>query len=122
MDFATTAIRIRAEKPTWNVLPLTLGFWNASDPTPVFFSGNRNKRWINYVNDKLLEKYRQSYVSATTLEQKKAVAKKVQIRFYEIGVYAPVVQVATINAYRSNLKGVLNTALLFFWNISKNKE
>jgi peptide/nickel transport system substrate-binding protein len=60
-----------------------------------------------------------SYATAGTLDDQKMLAEEIQKISYEEGVYAPIGQYFIPSAWSSELEGVLDGPVPFFWNISK---
>jgi peptide/nickel transport system substrate-binding protein len=77
------------------------------------------KNWFGWPCDEELEKIRLEYPAAQTPQQQKAIAERIQKRFYEVVPYIPTGQFFAPIAYRNNLSGVLDTVRLVLWNIEK---
>ena len=76
--------------------------------------------WFGWPKDDALEAMRLEFTKASTAEEKKAIAEKIQAHVYEMGYYAPIGQYFTKTAWLGNLEGVLDAPAPLFWNIKKN--
>ena len=122
MDWSTLTSR-RAKRD-----PVTEGGWNmfhtwwigadVIDPMAIAFSGNPDKGWFGWPTDEELEKARAAFATASTLEEKQEIAKKVQERLWAIGASGELGQFFTPVAYRNNVKGLIKSPVQFFWNMS----
>ncbi len=83
-------------------------------PTPC-----DGKNWFGWPCDEELEKIRLEFPAAQTAQQQKAIAERIQRRFYEVVPYIPTGQFFAPIAYRNNLSGILDTVRLVLWNIEK---
>jgi len=122
MDWATLTSR-RAKRD-----PVSKGGWNmfhtwwigadVMDPMSIAFSGNPEKGWFGWPSDAELEKARAAFATASTEEEKKAIAAKVQERLWAIGASGELGQFFVPVAYRKNVKGLIKSPVQFFWNMS----
>ncbi|MBB3995622.1 peptide/nickel transport system substrate-binding protein [Sulfitobacter undariae] len=79
-----------------------------------------NGGWFGWPDVPKLEELRMSYATAQSLEEQQGLAAEIQKVAYEEGVYAPIGQYFVPTAWASNLDGVLEGPVPFFWNITKN--
>jgi len=124
MDWATLTSR-RAKRD-----PVSEGGWNmfhtwwigadVIDPMAIAFSGNPDKGWFGWPEDEALEEARQAFAVATTVEEKKEIAKRVQERLWAIGASGQLGQFFVPVAYRNNVEGLIRSPVQFFWNMSVN--
>lgn len=84
----------------------------------IAFSGNPDKGWFGWASDAELEEARTAFPKATTLEEKKAIAQKVQERLWAIGASGELGQFFTPVAYNNKVKGLIKSPVQFFWNMS----
>ena len=77
------------------------------------------KNYAGWPCDDEIERLRDAWGKAPSLEERKQIATKIQQRSAEFVPYAPVGQYSAPLAYRSNLKGFLKVPLPVMWNVSK---
>jgi peptide/nickel transport system substrate-binding protein len=122
MDWSTLTSR-RAKRD-----PVSEGGWNmfhtwwigadVIDPMAIAFSGNPDKGWFGWPEDKQLEEARAAFALAGSLEEKQEIAKKVQERLWAIGASGELGQFFVPVAYRNNVTGLIKSPVQFFWNMS----
>jgi peptide/nickel transport system substrate-binding protein len=126
MDWTTMVNRLVTKKG-----PPSEGGWNAFgtswvqvdilDPlmTP-YLAANCDKARAGWPCDEGVEKLRDAYVKATTLEEKKAVAEQVQRRVAEVVTHVPLGEWFVVSAVRSNI-GTMKTPppVTVLWGVTK---
>jgi len=126
MDWTTMVNRLVTKKG-----PPSEGGWNAFgtswvqvdilDPlmTP-YVAANCDKARAGWPCDEGIEKLRDAYVKATTLEDKKAVAEQVQRRVAEVVTHVPLGEWFVVSAVRSNI-GTMQTPppVTVLWGVTK---
>ncbi len=122
MDWSTLTSRRAKRDPVdkggWNMFHT---WWIGADvvnPTSIAFSGNPDKGWFGWPSDAELEKQRALFAKATTLDEQKMIAAKVQERLWAIGASGELGQFFTPVAYRKNVHGLIKSPVQFFWNMS----
>ncbi len=125
MDWSTLTSR-RAKRD-----PISDGGWNmfhtwwigadVSDPMSIAFSGDPEKGWFGWPTDEELEKLRHDYARAGSLDERKAIAEKVQQRLWAIGASGELGQFFNPVAYRNNVHGLIKSPVQFFWNMSVDR-
>jgi peptide/nickel transport system substrate-binding protein len=122
MDWSTLTSRRAKRDPVadggWNMFHT---WWIGADvmnPMAIAFSGNPEKGWFGWPADEELEKARAAFAQATTPEERKAQAEKVQERLWAIGASGHLGQFFVPVAYRNNVKGLIKSPVQFFWNMS----
>lgn len=75
--------------------------------------------WFGWPEVPKLEELRMAYATAATPEEQKSLAEEIQKLAYAEGVYAPIGQYFIPTAWSSEIKGVLDAPVPFFWNITK---
>ncbi|NJM92192.1 MAG: hypothetical protein HC861_05770 [Rhodospirillaceae bacterium] len=88
------------------------------DPLANAFSGNPEKGWFGWADDAELEQLRSDFALATSPEDKKAIAEKVQEKLWGIAASGELGQFFVPVAYRDNVKGLIKSPVQFFWNLS----
>ncbi len=76
--------------------------------------------WFGWPDVPKLEELRMAYATESDPAKQKEYAVEIQKVAYEEGIYAPIGQYFVPTAWTSNLEGVLDGPVPFFWNITKN--
>jgi len=122
MDWSTLTSRRAKRDPVadggWNIFHTWWIGADVIDPMAIAFSGNPEKGWFGWPSDEELEAARAGFATATTPEEKKALAEKVQERLWAIGASGELGQFFVPVAYRNNVKGLIKSPVQFFWNMS----
>ncbi|ARE42240.1 Dipeptide-binding ABC transporter, periplasmic substrate-binding component [Rhodovulum sp. P5] len=122
MDWATLTSRRALRDPVgeggWNIFHTWWIGADVIDPMAIAFSGNPDKGWFGWAADAELEEARTAFAQASTAEEKKALAEKVQERLWAIGASGELGQFFVPVAYRNNVKGLIKSPVQFFWNMS----
>ncbi len=118
MDWQTLLGRL-SKKEGWNIF---ITAWNGADiMNPVmnaFLNSSCEKARAGWPCDPEMERLRDQYAHATTLEQQKKIADAVQLRVIDQTQYIPLGQWTQPYAARSNVSGFLSGApLVLFWNV-----
>ncbi len=77
------------------------------------------KNYAGWPCDEEIERLKDAWGKAPTLDERKQIATRIQERAAEFVPYAPVGQYSAPLAYRSNLKGFLKVPLPVMWNVEK---
>jgi peptide/nickel transport system substrate-binding protein len=83
-------------------------------PTPCTGTG-----FFGWPCDDKLEAMRRRFVTASTVDERKALVAEYQAAMYEVVPYIPLGQFRTPSAFRSTISGVLPGPRLVMWNIEK---
>ena len=122
MDWSTLTSRRALRDPVadggWNMFHTWWIGADVIDPMAIAFSGNPDKGWFGWPTDAELETARTAFAVAGSLEEKQALAKKVQERLWAIGASGELGQFFVPVAYRDNVKGLIKSPVQFFWNMS----
>jgi peptide/nickel transport system substrate-binding protein len=124
-DWGTVVTRRASKKPPaeggWNMFETGWTGPDLFDPsTNVMLRANGDKAWFGWPTDDQLESLRSEWLKATDLEERQAIAAKMQQRAFEVVPYVPTGQFEVKTAYRKNLKGaVIADPALFMWNVEK---
>jgi len=132
-------MKVKVEDMTWAELiarrvnrgPVSAGGWSmfhtwwmavdVMDPLGIAFSGDAVNGWPGWASDAKLEQYRDAFARAQTLDEKKALAVKVQERLWAIGALGVLGQFYEPVAYRDNVTGI-TSPVQFYWNMSTEKK
>jgi peptide/nickel transport system substrate-binding protein len=124
MDFQTMVARLAKKdspaKGGWNIY---LAAWSAVDITdPVtaqLMNASCEKAMAGWPCDAELEKLRDAYARAETIQARKPIAEQAQVRAMEIGTHVPLGEYVVQGAARKNIKGFVTGYMLVAWNIEK---
>jgi peptide/nickel transport system substrate-binding protein len=125
MDVGTMIAR-RAKKDApdaggWNVFHTQFqGTEQANPPGNAYIAAPCEKGPPGWPCDQQIEDLRNAFLGETDPAKRKEIASKLQARAYEFVPYISVGQLRQPIAYRSNLKGVLQSGATVFWNIEKD--
>ncbi|MFO7855427.1 MAG: ABC transporter substrate-binding protein [Paracoccaceae bacterium] len=75
--------------------------------------------WFGWPTVPEVEKLRDDYARATSVEEQKDIAEEIQRIAYDEVMYVPLGQYFVETAWRDELDGVLDGPAPFFWNIAK---
>jgi peptide/nickel transport system substrate-binding protein len=125
MDWSTLTSR-RAEKKSpadggWNIFHTYSTGADVSSPIANIgiSGGGVEKAWFGWPTDAKIEKLRDDFARATTVDARKKIVEVLQTRLFEVVPYVNFGQWFQPMAWRSNLSGVLVSPVPFFWNIDK---
>ena len=71
------------------------------------------------VIDKEIEALEDGFARAATLDERKAIAEKIQLRAVEFVPYVPVMQTATWMAHRSVIRNLVAAPIIPYWGLEK---
>jgi peptide/nickel transport system substrate-binding protein len=124
-DWGTMATRITQKAPP------TEGGWNLSISyssgitahSPMTNVGTNmacdGRNWAGWPCDEEVEKLRQIFVDAPDQAARLAAVVPLQARLEQVRPYVPLGEFDAPIAYRSNLRGVLDSPVITYWNIEK---
>jgi peptide/nickel transport system substrate-binding protein len=128
MDFSTLTTRRTKKEPIaqggWNIFHTWSGGISMSNPIILAaMSAGCDKAWFGWPCDADYEKMRDAWMGAPTLDERKAMAVKLQQRFYDDVIFVPYGIWTAPIAYRSDrLKNVLGVPeILPMWQVEKVK-
>lgn len=124
-DWGAVVTRRAVKKPPaeggWNIF-ITWGSGEGFD-NPIGFvahTANGEKGWFGWPKDDMHEKLRDQWAMAATVDERKAIARKLQDNAWNYVPMALLGQWAPPVAMRSNLKGFIPVpAHVPFWNVEK---
>jgi len=125
MDWPSLVAR-RAKKDApenggWNMF---VTGWGASDTmNPLYFApltGNGEKGWFGWATDDKLEQLKAEFLATMDEGKRKELAHAIQLRVYEIGLFAPLGESQNVTAVRKGVvSGLVSSPVGVFWNIKK---
>lgn len=127
MDWQSVATRARNKGPAseggWNIMFSYLGVADVMNPLGhIFLDGNGEQGTFGWADLPHMNDLRDKFASATTEEDRLALAKEIQAYAYEQTTYVPLGQFTSPSAFRSDLDGfVSGPAVPYFWNVKRVK-
>ena len=105
-------------------LPRSNNMGENSDSPPVqplnVGNGQQKKGWFGWAENAKIEKLKDDFVRAASLDDQKKIATEIQKEAYDQVIYVPLGQYLAPSAWRKSLTGVLDgPATPVFWNIEK---
>lgn len=88
---------------------------------PMLNGGGKAKGWFGWPNDPELDAMRTAFGKVATLEERKALAEKIQAHAYEQVTYIPLGEYVTASAWSKKLTGLVKSPVPVFWNVEKAK-
>ncbi len=124
MDYNSALIRRNRKEPVdkggWSLMHSgNFGMDVASPLTNVYLNSTCERAAAGWPCDKEIEDLKEQFARAQTLDERKQIAEKIQLRAVEFVPYVPVMQTFTTVAYRKSLKGFLQTPIVVYWNVEK---
>ena len=104
----------------WNIFTTTTTTVGQATPLASGNAANGERAWFGWPKNDLQEKLADDWVAAETLDQRKAIAAKMQENAWDYGHHAWLGQFFRTSAWRKNVKGIIGMPEVFaFWNIEK---
>lgn len=124
MDYNSALIRRNRRDPIdkggWSLMHSgNFGMDVASPLTNVYLNSTCERAAAGWPCDKEIEDLKEQFARAQTLEERRKIAEKIQLRAVEFVPYVPVMQTFTTVAYRKSLKGFLPAPIVVYWNVEK---
>jgi peptide/nickel transport system substrate-binding protein len=123
MDWQTLVTRRASQKPIaeggWNMFFTNWVIPEVWNPTvnPMLNGRGKTGAWFGWPDDPELEKMRVEFVKATTDEERKAIAERIQTHAFEVGIYIPLGQYLLPAAWNKKVTGILSSPVPLFWNV-----
>lgn len=124
MDWATVVSRRASKEPVgrngWSIFISGPGGLDMMEPlSHLGLRSNCEKAWFGWPCDEQIEAMRASFAGLSSLEERKALAEKIQLRATETVPYVPIGLQYQIRAHRSNLIGLLTPPAPVYWNLQR---
>jgi peptide/nickel transport system substrate-binding protein len=122
-DWGTVVTRRASKKPPaeggWNIFETGISGADTLDPAGhPLLRANGDGAWFGWPKDDRLEALRAQWLGATDSEERQEIAGQLQRRAFEVVPYIPTGQVVIMNAYRKNIKGILESpGVPLMWNV-----
>ncbi|PDT74740.1 ABC transporter substrate-binding protein [Bradyrhizobium sp. C9] len=127
-DWQTVVTRRASQKAPkdggWNMFFTNWVSADVSNPISNLSIGGQGKNggWFGWADDPKIEKLKDAFVRAPSLDEQKKIAADIQKEAYEQVIYIPLGQYQGPSAWRKSLSGVLDgPATPIFWNIDKSE-
>jgi peptide/nickel transport system substrate-binding protein len=126
-DWGTVVSRRTSQKPVkeggWNMFFTNWVGADLVNPIVNFGIGGQGKKgWFGWAEDAKIEKLKDDFARASTLDEQKKIAAAIQQEAYDQVIYVPLGQFTAPSAWRKSLTGVLDgPATPIFWNIDKSE-
>lgn len=124
MDWMTLVTRRASMEPPakggWNLFSTNWLIIEILDPlrSPIA-AANGAKAWFGWPDVPKIEELRLKFARTMKLADQKKLAEEIQKLVLEEGVLVPLGQFYIPTAFRTNLTGILESHVPFFWNIKK---
>jgi peptide/nickel transport system substrate-binding protein len=124
MDFGSLVTRRASKDPPekggWSVFATGWVGVDQIDPaTNQGLRANGEKGWFGWPTDSKLEELRAQWLTAPTLEARRAIAADIQRRAFEVVPYVPLGKYVTNTAVRTNITWLIEAPPILMWNIEK---
>ena len=125
MDWGTLVSRRASKAPIdqggWNIFLTTFPGIAILDPAVnAPLRANGAAAWFGWPNDPIIEKFRNAWIAAPGLAQRKAIAADLQREAFKSVPYIPTGEYSARTAFHKDLVGVDIGPALFMWNVTKN--
>jgi peptide/nickel transport system substrate-binding protein len=127
-DWGTVVSRRTSQKPVkeggWNMFFTNWVGADLVNPIVNFSIGGQGTKggWFGWAEDPTIEKLKNDFARASTLDEQKKIAAAIQKEAYDQVIYIPLGQYTAPSAWRKSLTGVLDgPATPIFWNIEKSE-
>ncbi|MDP3340596.1 ABC transporter substrate-binding protein [Frigidibacter sp.] len=125
MDFSTYLAQRNKQDPVseggWSI---AFGVWNSPDLMSPLSNLNLDtegaKGYAGWSSDDQLASLKEDYARASSPEEQKAIAEKIQARANDLVFFVPLGTYRTYTAYRDNVTPPLPAPVSVFWGIDKN--
>ena len=125
MDWGALVTRRAVKKPPaeggWNIFSTTVTGITFADP--IAFTGqaaNGDKAWFGWPKNDLQEQLREKWALAPTLDERKQIAREMQVNGWNYVPHLLLGQFFRNSAWRKNITGVIGMPeVVGFWNMEK---
>ncbi|MET0221434.1 MAG: ABC transporter substrate-binding protein [Tardiphaga sp.] len=126
LDWQTIVGRRAVQRPPkeggWSMFFSLFGGGDVLNPLVNIATNGRGKNngWFGWYEDSAMEKLRDDYSRASSIEDQKRIAEAIQVRAYDQVAYIPFGYFDVPSAWRKSIKGLLpGAAIPVFWNVEK---
>ncbi|MGH7263294.1 MAG: ABC transporter substrate-binding protein [Candidatus Rokuibacteriota bacterium] len=123
MDWSTLVARRAKKEPPkeggWNILHTYFFSWDSMTPAVnPGISGACDKAWFGWYCSEQMEKLRREWVRTNDAARRKQLAEQIQVLAADEVPYVPWGQWLQPDAYRRNVRGLIQFGIHVFWNIA----
>ncbi len=124
MDWSTLTQRRASKAPPgqggWNIFVTNSTITGIANPLLHTYIGNCESAWYGWPCDPKIVELTQRWLFETDTAKRKAIVDELQRLHLEDVSYVPLGQYKNVIAYRKNIKGLIASPALFFWNVEKD--
>jgi len=123
VDWGTLLSRRSLKKPAaeggWNAFNTRLAGLGAATPTNIAMRGSGAKAWFGWPDLPELERLREAWFRAPTLEEQQKIAREMQLAAIDGVPYIPLGQWSQPTAHRKDLTGIVPGLNHVFWGVRR---
>lgn len=125
MDWQTLVSRRAVKGPPaeggWNIFHTNWASVDVMNPisNAGTNAGGAERGWFGWPGDEEVERLRDAFAKETDADKQRDLAFAVQERAYEVLTHLPLGEYTANFSHRTNISGVLDSPVPFFWNIEK---
>lgn len=124
LDFSTLTQRRASKNPPsqggWNVFLTNATMTGIANPLLHQFSTNCEQAWYGWPCDRRIVDLSRQWSLELDPAKKKSIIDELQKVHMENVTYIPLGQYRSVIAFRKNLKGMIASPALFYWNVEKD--
>lgn len=127
MDWQTLVTRRASQQPPseggWNMFFTNWYIPEVWNPlvNPMLNGRGKDGGWFGWPDDAELESMRNEFAKATSDDDRKAIAERIQQHAFEQVTYIPLGEYSIPAAWNNDLSGILHSPVPVFWNITKSE-
>jgi peptide/nickel transport system substrate-binding protein len=119
LDWGTVSARWQQKSPPrqggWHILVGTPNGIESADPTNRYFRANGNQQSNGFANNPQIEAEVAAWYNATTLEEEKTIARRLNRLAINEVLYAPLGVMLVHSAWRKTVSGIVQAPMPLFW-------
>jgi len=123
VDMGTVIARRAQKSPPgqggWQLFLTSFYGVDCVDPTSRIVRANGDKAFFGWPDIPQVEAEVAAWYEATTLDEEKTIARRLNKAAFDNAIYAPLGAYLQHHAWRSNVTGIAQGPLPFFWGVSK---
>lgn len=125
MDWATLVTRRLSKNPVsqggWSLFVSAPAAVDLMDPVShiALRSAGARTALPGWPEDAEMERLRDAFAVAPTLEERRRIATATQLRALEVVPYLPIGTMSLVRGHTARISGILDAAIPVYWNISK---
>jgi peptide/nickel transport system substrate-binding protein len=123
LDWGTVVARRAQRSPPgeggWQMFHTLFADVDLADPSCRILRANGDRAFFGWPNIPQIEAEIAAWFDTQTLDEEKAIARRLNRLAFDHAIYAPLGQYQQMHAWRTNLAGVTRAPLPLFWGVSK---